>query len=137
MSPTTTAEIDVGRASGPTRRPTNFVAGVIDDRDQLEAALRDLIDAGFDPESIGVRYGRAGIDAFETRPRNWLGELLTDESAYVGRFVEELRLGHHAIRVPMGAPVDENRATVARILRRHGVHHVISMSRWMFEADPD
>ncbi len=137
MSSTTTAEIEVGRASGPIRRPTNFIAGVIDGRDQLEAALRDLIDAGFDPESIGVRYGRAGIDAFETRARNWLGELLSDESAHVGRFVEELRVGHHAIRVPVAAPVDENRATVARLLRSHGVHHVISMSRWMFEADPD
>jgi len=131
-----TVGIEAGIASGPARRPTNFVAGVIDDRDALEAARRELIDAGFDPASIAVRYGRAGIDGFESRPRSWLGELLSDESAHVDAYVDELRLGHHAIRVPLEGPVDEQRALVRRMLRAHGAHHLISRGRWTFEADP-
>ena len=137
MTPETTAAIDMGEASGPTRRPTNFVAGVVDSRDDIEATLPDLVAAGFDPANIGVRSGQAGIDGFESRSRSWLGELLTDESAHIDSYVEELRLGHHAIRVPLAAPLDEQRALARQILRNHGAHHVISRGRWTFEADPD
>jgi hypothetical protein len=132
-----TTEIEAGIASGPSRRPTNFVAGLIDNRDELEAARHDLIDAGFDPASIGVRYGQAGIDGFESRPRSWLGEMLSDESAHVDAYVEELRLGHHAIRIPLEVPLDDQRSLVRHILRTHGAHHLISRGRWTFEADPD
>jgi hypothetical protein len=130
---------NAGSESGeatPDRRPTNFVAGVIDDRDEFEAALRDLVDAGFEESTFGVRYGQAGIDAFASRPRHWF-DLLSDQSDYMDRYTEELRRGGHAIRVPVAAPLDEQRALVRQILRSHGAHHIVSAGRWSFETDPD
>jgi len=127
---------DRGEAT-PDQRPTYFVAGVIDDRDAFDAALRELADAGFARSSLGVRYGQAGIDAFTSRPRHRFVELLSDESDYIDRYAEELRSGHYAIRVPLRAPVEAQRALVRRILGDHGAHHIVSGGRWTFATDPD
>jgi hypothetical protein len=127
---------DDGQAT-PDRRPTYFVAGVIDDRDAFEAALRELADAGFARSSLGIRYGQAGIDAFTSRPRHRFAELLSDQSDYIDRYAEELRRGHHAVRVPLRAPLDAQRALARRILSDHGAHHMVSAGRWTFATDPD
>jgi hypothetical protein len=124
-------------AARPDRHPTNFVAGVIDDRDAFDAAVRDLNDAGFAESSLGLRYGPEGIEAFTSRPRHWFSELLSDESEYIDGYVEELRRGGYAIRVPLAAPLDEQRNLARQILGRHGAHHVVSAGRWSFETDSD
>jgi hypothetical protein len=119
------------------RHPTEFVAGVIDDRGGFDAAIRDLSDAGFEESGLEIRYGQAGIDAFTTRPRHWFGELLSDASDYEDRFTEDLREGHYAIRVRIEDSHEDQRTLARDILRRHGGHHIVSAGRWSFETDPD
>jgi hypothetical protein len=128
--------LDPGEATADLR-PSDFVAGVIDDRDQLDAAVRDLVEAGFDESTLGIRYGQAGIDAFTSRPRHWFTELVSDQSDYIDRYAEELRRGHHALRVPLSGPVDAQRALARQILSSHGAHHIVSAGRWSFETDAD
>ena len=82
-------DLEPGEAT-PDRRPTDFVAGVIDDRTEFEAAVRDLVDAGFEESTLGTRYGQAGVDAFTSRPRHWF-DALSDASDYMDRYTEELR----------------------------------------------
>jgi hypothetical protein len=84
-----------------------------------------------------VRYGQAGIDAFTSRPRHWFTELVSDESSYIDRYAEELRRGHHALRVPLSAPVNAQRTPARQILSSDGAHHIVSAGRWSFEIDAD
>jgi hypothetical protein len=128
-------DLEPGEAT-PDHRPTDFVAGVIDDRSEFEAAVRDLVHAGFQESTIGIRHGQAGVDAFTSRPRHWF-DALSDASDYMDRYTEELRRGAYAIRVPLGERVDENRTLARQILRQHGAHHIVSAGRWAFDTDPD
>jgi hypothetical protein len=121
----------------PDQHPTDFVAGVIDDRSGFDAALRDLVDAGFEKTALEIRYGQAGIDAFASRPRHWFSEILSDAHDYQERFAQDLREGHYAIRVRIHAPHDAMRKLASDVLRRHGAHHLVSAGRWSFETDPD
>lgn len=134
------SEEGVAREAGEAtadQHPTDFVAGVIDDRGGFDAAIRDLSEAGFDESYVEIRYGQAGIDAFTSRPRHWLGDLLSDGSDYQDRLAEDLRDGHYAIRVRIQAPLDDQRTLAKDILRRNGGHHIVSAGRWSFETDPD
>src|SRR5687768_18502936 len=56
-----------GVASGPTTKPSNFVARVIDDRAELEPALEELLAAGVARESVAILQGERGADAISRR----------------------------------------------------------------------
>jgi hypothetical protein len=59
---------DVNQATfleGP--RPDNFMAGVLNDQQQMELAVNELHSLGFAEESIVVLHGESGADALRRR----------------------------------------------------------------------
>jgi hypothetical protein len=48
-------------------RPDNFMAGVINDQQQVELAINELHSLGFAEESIAVLHGESGADALRHR----------------------------------------------------------------------
>jgi hypothetical protein len=126
---------DRGMASGPSRRPENFVAAVLHERAEFDQALSDLVELGIDRDSIGVLYGDAGADAIAHRPRRWFADLLSDDNQYMQRFEAEIREGGFVVGVPLTTAKRAEREAVRDILWRHGAHAVVSRGRWTFAID--
>ena len=126
-----------GVATGPSDRPTNFVAGVIGAADEFEHAVNEIIAAGVKRESIGVLQGQRGADAIAGRHagglRSWFqrtGEALSDETRYVDRYEEEARRGGYVIGVPLPDARDTTRERIRQILRTHGGRFIVSSTRY-------
>jgi Rad3-related DNA helicase len=126
-----------GIASGPTDRPPNFVAGVIDDRAAFERAVEALVEAGIARESLGILQGERGADAIAGRHggglRSWLqraGELFSDEPDYVRRYEEEARRGHFVVGVPLPDSSQATRERIRAILTAGGAHAIASSTPW-------
>lgn len=116
-----------GVASGPTKRPPNFVAGVIDDQSQFERAVEELVAAGISRDSIGILQGARGADAIAGRNEgmSWLhraAEFLSDEREYVARYKEEARQGHFVVGVPLPDASEATRQRIRAVLAAHGAH---------------
>jgi hypothetical protein len=131
-----------GVVRGPSRKPPLFIAGVIDEGDDLERAIEELTTAGIDRESIGVLQGERGADTIAGRHdhgmRGWFertAELMSDEGEHLDRFQEAARAGRFVIGVPLPDRSDAMRETVWEILSRHGARSLISSSRWTHTGD--
>lgn len=131
-----------GVASGPTSRPPNFVAGVIDDGADFEGAVEDLVAAGIARESLGILQGERGAEAIAGRYEgglgSWLqrvGEFLSDEREYVDRYQEEARQGHFVVGVPLPDESDATRERIRAILSTHGAHSIVSSTPWTHTGD--
>ena len=126
-----------GVVSGPSGKPPNFVAGVIDDAAAFEKAVQDLVDAGIDRDSIGVLQGERGAETIAGRHgggvRSWLhraSEALSDEHEYLDRYEAEARQGHYVIGVPLPETAGPSREQVRAILTQHGGRLVVSSTPW-------
>ena len=126
---------DRGSASGPSKRPTNFVAAVLHDKAKFDQALDDLVELGIPRDSIGVLYGEAGARAIAHRPRRWFHDLLSDDDQYMARFEAEIKEGGFVVGVPLPTGRQAEREAVRDILWRHGAHAVVSRGRWTFAID--
>jgi hypothetical protein len=48
-------------------RPENFIAGVLNDQQQVELAVNELHSLGFAEESIAVLHGESGAESLRRR----------------------------------------------------------------------
>jgi hypothetical protein len=124
-----------GVASGPTKRPPNFVAGVINDRARFEQAVEELVAEGITRESIGILQGARGADAIGGRHEgtSWLhraAEFLSEERDYVARYEEEARQGHYVVGVPLPDASEATRKRIRAVLTAHGAHSIASSTPW-------
>jgi hypothetical protein len=131
-----------GVVSGPSGKPPQFVAAVIDERDDLEAAVGELVELGIARESLGILQGQRGADAIAGRHgegiRSWLQrarESLSDEEEFIDRFEEAARQGHFVIGVPLPDRSTTIRDQVRTILSDHGAHSIVSSTRWTHSGD--
>lgn len=122
-----------GEASGPSGRPARFVAAVIYDEREFEAALDELVAAGIPRESLGVLHGERGAAAIANRRHRWLNEFLSDETRYVEHYAEEIRQGGRVVGVPL--PNEALRDRVTEILRAHGARDLVSSGRWAYSIE--
>jgi heme-degrading monooxygenase HmoA len=120
---------DAGRASGPSTRPRDFVAAVLDDKRQLDQAVEQIVALGIDEPSLGVLYGPAGAEAIAQRHRHGFGEMFGDEDSYVHRYQEEIARGGFVLGVPV-VRGPKQREQVRGTLRAHGAHFIVSRTRW-------
>ena len=129
-----------GVVSGPSRRPPNFVAAVIDDGPEFERALEDLVAAGIPRESMGILQGERGAEAMAGlyESRSWLqrvGDMLSEEREYVDRYKEAARQGHFVVGVPLPDGSEATRQRIESILSEHGAHSLVSSTRWTHSGD--
>jgi hypothetical protein len=126
-----------GMATGPGRRPANFVAGVIDERGEFERAVEDVVAAGVARESIGVLQGEEGAEGIAHRyGGGFVGrlrrgaELFGDEAEFVQHYEREARAGHFVMGVPLPDATHATRERFHGILAAHGAHSVVSGGPW-------
>ena len=131
-----------GIATGPSQRPPQFVAGVIDDADQVEGAIEELTALGVQRESIGVLQGERGADAIAGRHayglRSWFqraAETLSDEAEYFDRFQEAARAGRYVVGIPLPDASEATQERVREILTKRGAHSLVFSSRWTHSGD--
>jgi hypothetical protein len=136
-------ETPEGVVRGPSGKPPQFVAGVIDDGDEFERAIEELTTAGVERESIGVLQGERGAEAIAGRHehhglRGWFqhaAESMSDEDEYLNHFQEAARAGGFVIGVPVAQHGGATSERVLEILTRHGAHSLVSSSRWTHTGD--
>ena len=119
--------------------PYQTVVGVVDDPDELEAAVRALLSNGFEEAEVHVLCGARGIEQIDAKGerKGLLARLfrivdaLGEERAHTARHVKELESGHFLIVVDAH---DEDAKTRARdALATHGGHFINFYSRWSTE----
>jgi hypothetical protein len=109
----------------------DYVAGVIDDLAQVEAAITDLAARGFAAEKMRVYSGRAGSeDLSQLGGEGLLGTIRRALEDYGGaakdltdRLEAETARGRHVIIVPLADA--EQVDTVRRTLLAHRAHDVM------------
>jgi hypothetical protein len=109
--------------------PTNRVVGTIADGAHADAAVKALVDAGFDRQSIDILRGQGDLGRLDpTGAEHGLFEPLqraliragspAEEYKHLTNHVEELRAGRFVVMVL--APKREARIIAADILNAHG-----------------
>ena len=119
--------------------PYQTVVGVVDDPDELEAAVRALLSNGFDEAEVHVLCGARGIEQIDAKGerKGLLARLfrivdaLGEEREHTARHVKELESGHFLIVVDAHDETSKTRARDA--LATHGGHFINFYSRWSTE----
>ncbi|HEU4630051.1 MAG TPA: hypothetical protein VFS08_09890 [Gemmatimonadaceae bacterium] len=130
------------RADEPVDYPENSVVGVVDDVDQVEAAVEALTSGGFLRSEIDVLHGQAAAERLEhATGRSGLTGLAMrlvkrigmpdDETAVKDRYATALDHGRFVVVVH--APTDERRERAELLLRDHGGHFVNFLGRFTIE----
>jgi uncharacterized protein (TIGR02246 family) len=134
--------------TNPTERsfipyPTNRVVGTIADAEHAEAAVKALVEAGFDRQSIDVLHGKEDLSRLDpTGAEHGILERLQRALIRTGGPVEEYKhLTHHVEDVRAGrfvimvlAPEREARTSAADILNAHGAEFVGFYGRWAWQG---
>ena len=121
--------------------PTKNVIGVIDSREAVWAAVRDLQAAGFDEDGIHLLCGAQGAQSIEseteeekgffgklTRVIQEFGDIDQDHKEY---HKQELLAGHYLVSVH--AEDDEERDRACDILKAHGGHFINYYGEWVID----
>ena len=125
--------------------PTNRVVGTIADGEQAAAAVADLVNAGFDRESIDVLHGEEDLSRLDPQgTQHGMLERLQRALVRAGGPAEEHRhLLHHAEDLRAGrfvvmvlAPERERRTVAGDILDAHGAEFVGFYGRWAWQGRP-
>jgi hypothetical protein len=103
------------------------VVAFIDDPDQVEAAMEELVEQGFDRDRIWVLCGTKGAERLDVSGRHnglrgrvyRLIEWMSDEKGILFRARDHLAAGGLVVSVPAD---EDQKASAARILRGHGGH---------------
>lgn len=118
--------------------PANRVIAVMDDPDEVAAAVEELSESGFPREELFVLCGRGGAERLDPSGRHHglVGRLyrfaqhLGEEHEQWERYAEHMEAGGLMIVVPAG---DENKRVAAGILGNHGGHEMVhyGTSQWV------
>ena len=123
--------------------PTNRVVGTIADAEHADAAVKALVEAGFDRHSIDVLHGEEDLSRLDpTGAEHGVLERLQRAVIRTGGPVEEYKhLMHHVEDVRAGrwvimvlAPKREARTVAGDILSVHGAEFVGFYGRWAWEG---
>lgn len=120
--------------------PTNRVVGTINDSADAQAAVEELIEAGFNMEEVDVIYGEQGMLRLDPtgEKHGLLARLqrtflqLNEEPKHLRHHVEDVLAGHFVIMVLVEKP--EKREQVAEILASHGGHFINFYGRWTMQS---
>ncbi|HEU4689480.1 MAG TPA: SgcJ/EcaC family oxidoreductase [Vicinamibacterales bacterium] len=134
--------------TNPTARsfipyPTNRVVGTIADAEHADAAIKTLMEAGFDRQAIDVLHGDEDLSRLDpTGADHGVLERLqralirtggpAEEYKHLMHHVEDVRAGRFVIMVL--APEREGRTVAADILNAHGAEFVGFYGRWAWEG---
>ncbi len=119
--------------------PYQSVVGVVDNSEDLEAAVDELVSSGFGESDVHVLCGARGIQQIDAqgKRKGLLARLfrvvdaLGEEREHTARHVRELESGHFVVVV---ASRDEGSKTRARdALAAHRGHFINYYSRWSTE----
>lgn len=125
------------------RYPTNRVVGTIADARHADAAVKALVDAGFDRQSIDVLHGDEDLSRLDpTGAEHGILERLqralirtggpAEEYRHLTHHVEDVRAGRFVIMVL--APERQGRTVAADILNAHGAEFVGFYGRWAWQG---
>ena len=122
--------------------PTNRVVGTIADAEHADAAVKALVEAGFDRQSIDVLHGDEDLSRLDpTGAEHGILERLqralirtggpAEEYKHLMHHVEDVRAGRFVIMVL--APQREERTVAADILNEYGAEFVGFYGRWAWQ----
>jgi uncharacterized protein (TIGR02246 family) len=123
--------------------PTNRVVGTIAAAEHADAAVKALVEAGFDTQSIDVLHGERDLNRLDpTGAEHGVLERLQRALIRTGGPAEEYqRLMHHVDDVRAGrfvimvlAPERERRTIAADILDTHGAEFVGFYGKWAWQG---
>jgi hypothetical protein len=116
--------------------PWESVVGIIDELNAVDAALHELLAAGFDESGIVVLAGDKGVQLIESSGNDGvLGRVFRKlsaigaESEHTERHAREVEKGNFVIVVPSEGGSDEVER-ISAILSAHGAHFVNYYTRW-------
>ena len=124
----------------PPLFPWDSVVGVVDSADAVDAAVCDLVDAGFPESGIHVLAGEAGERLID-RSGSKHGVLrrvarrlqsLGEESQHTSRHIDALRAGGFVVIVP--TKDDDRIERVDQVLKNHGGHFINYYTRMTTRA---
>ncbi|MFN2556899.1 MAG: hypothetical protein ABR592_08505 [Nitriliruptorales bacterium] len=118
--------------------PYDRVKALLDNPDQVNAAIEELVDAGFDREKIFVLCGPLGADRLDVDGRHHglrgriyrFVEQLGDVRENLQQSADHLKAGGFWLTVPAD---EENMSRVAEILSKHGAHDMVHYGQWHHE----
>jgi hypothetical protein len=117
--------------------PEGTLMGIIDHPDEAAAAVRDLVEAGFDEKEVHVLAGEEGAERVDASGQeHGLSGVMTrvtqsifgEEHDHAERHERELRVGHLLIAVPADRRERWERAHA--VLKEHGGHFIHLYGRW-------
>jgi hypothetical protein len=134
---------DRGKNSKFVFNPTDKVIGIIDDAGDAQAALRDLMGAGFKAEQLELLTNEEGSQRIELTDEELevsvhiIGPTQKPQAYYdapglVAQIEQELKAGHYGIGI--GTTDSEARERVRKILKSHGGHYINFYGTWAAEA---
>jgi hypothetical protein len=120
--------------------PTNRVAGTINEPADAQAAVEELIEAGFSMDQIDVLYGEEGMRRLDPsgEKHGLLARLqrtflqLNEEPKHLRHHVEDVLAGRFVFMVLAEEP--EKREKVGEILKSHGGHFINFYGRWAMQS---
>ena len=123
--------------------PTNRVVGTIASAEHANAAVKSLVEAGFERQSIDVLSGQEDLSRLDpTGSEHGVLERLqraliragrpAEEHKHLMRHVEDVRAGRFVVMVL--APEREARTIAADILSAHGAEFVGFYGRWAWRG---
>ena len=122
-------------------RPDNFVLAVINERQQMEAAIADLEASGCTEGAILMLHGHGAGEALRRRGeqpgsaslieriRNRLEEFGSGGLDDVQRHVDAVEEGKYVIGVVLASGDEEHREGVRRILKSHNGYDIVLIGR--------
>jgi hypothetical protein len=133
------AENDEGRnfpepPEGLVKPQDDSVVAFLDDPDQLEAAVAELVEQGFERDRIWVLGGTEGVERLDGDGRHHglrgrvyrLVEWMGDEKGILFRARDHLASGGLLLSVPAN---EDEKASAARVLGAHGAHGMAHFGR--------
>jgi hypothetical protein len=113
----------------------DFLAGVIDDHNQVEAALDELDSEGIPKDTVRIFHGQSGSEELGNIGGTGLwGLIRRGLEDYIGnvkfatdRHKEEAERGHYVMLVELPDSTMEHRAY--QILKLHGGHHIVARAQ--------
>ena len=121
----------------PSRRPNNFIVGVVDLKKELARAVSELNSSGLAHDSIFVLSGEEGAEAIRHRGEqagapgvlkwisNRLDEFAGGELDSVQRHAEAAERGSYIIGVQLPNGSAQHRDGVRNLLKRYGGYDII------------
>lgn len=131
-----------GASEESVQYPANHVLAVLDDADQMTAAVAALRNGGYLDSEVDVRTGAPRADDLAASSgRTGLADILMRFAERIGVANEEMETKHRyeqALRenrfvVAVSTPTDERKEIATAILREHGGHGIVYFGKHSIE----